>query len=149
MAASAWSVFSYAKGKIGNNTINLSNDTFAITLHRTSASANLNGDISIFSSVASEISATGGYTDLALTGVSWAASGSGYKWDVTDPVFTASGASLNNVRFAVIRSNVGASVGVGSGHLLCYAPLSTAQFAVSTGNTLTIQMAGGGVFNLV
>ena len=73
------------------------------------------------------------------------ASAGAYKWDVTDPVFTASGAALNNIRYAVIRLSSGSTT---SGFPLCYAALSTAQFNVSSGNTLTIQMNANGVFTL-
>jgi hypothetical protein len=64
---------------------------------------------------------------------------------VTDPVFTASASTLSAVRYAVIRKSAGA---VTSGLLLCYAALSTAEFNVTTGNTLTIQMHANGVFTL-
>lgn len=147
MAASAWTIFDKAKKRLGNNDISLSASGFIITLHRTSASANLVGDVTIFSSIGSEVSATGGYTDLALSGQVWTtgASAGEYKWDVTDPVFTASGSAINNVRYAVIRLSVGST---SSGYPLCYAALSTAAFNVSSGNTLTIQMNSSGVFTL-
>lgn len=146
MAASAWTVFDSAKHKIGNGAINLSSHTFRLSLHRTSASANLAGDITIFTSVGDQCSG-GGYAAKTLAGVSWGAGTSAgqQKWDVTDPVFTASASTLSAVRYAVIRKSAGATT---SGLLLCYAALSTAEFNVTTGNTLTIQMAATGVFTL-
>jgi hypothetical protein len=60
-------------------------------------------------------------------------------------VITAIGSTLDAVRFACIRKSSGA---VTSGFVLCYAALSTAAFDVTTGNTLTIQMAATGVFTL-
>jgi hypothetical protein len=145
MAASAWTVFDSAKHKIGNGDIDLSSHTFRLSLHRTSASANLAGDITIFTSVGDQCSG-GGYAAGTLAGVAWTSDGgSGQKWDVTDPVFTASASTLSAVRYAVIRKSAGA---VTSGLLLCYAALSTAEFNVTTGNTLTIQMHANGVFTL-
>lgn len=146
MAASAWTIFDRAKHKIATSTMPLSGGVFRLSLHRTSASANLVGDITIFSSVGDECSG-GGYAAVTLAGVAWTngASAGQQKWDVTDPVITASASTLSAVRYAVIRLSAGSTT---SGHLLCYAALSTAQFNVTTGNTLTIQMASTGVFTL-
>ena len=84
---------------------------------------------------------------VTLAGVAWTngASAGQQKWDVTDPIITAVGSTLSAVRYAVIRLS---GTSVTSGHLLCFAALSTAEFDVSTGNTLTIQMAATGVFTL-
>ena len=145
MAASAWTIFDQAKHYIGMGTIDLSGGSFRLTLHRTSASANLVGNITTFASVGSE-SSGGGYSDFSLASISWGAGTSAgqQKWDVTDPVITASGSTLSAVRYAVIRQSASA----GGGPLLAYAALSTSEFNVTTGNTLTIQMAATGVFTL-
>ena len=149
MAASAWSVFARAKHNIGNGTINLGgNTTFRLTLHTSAASANLASIISTFTSVGNECAATGGYTDQALS-TTWtgaaSAGDSTRTFDIiTDPVITASGAALSNVRFAVVRLSTSA----GGGPLLCYAALSTSQFDVGSSNTLTIQINANGVFTL-
>jgi len=146
MAASAWVVFDRAKHKVGDGTIDLSGGSFRMSLHRTSASANLVGNITIMTSVADEVTG-GGYAELALSGIAWTdgASAGEQKYDCTDPVFTASNSNIVNVRYAVIFAS-GASAG--AEHLLCYAALSTAQFDVTGGNTLTVQMASTGIFVL-
>jgi hypothetical protein len=155
MAASQWTVFARAKHKIGIRTagvasIDLSGDTFKLTLHRTAASANIVGaDVSIFSSVGSLASGGGAATGtgVALAGVTWTTGASlgQHKWDANDVVVTAGGGSnLSAVRYAVIRTSIGAT----SGALLCYAALSTAEFNVNDGNTLTIQMDAAGIFTL-
>jgi hypothetical protein len=146
MAASAWTIFDQAKHYIGDGTIPLSGSTFRLSLHRTSASANLVGDITIFSSVGDQCSG-GGYVALTLADIAWTAGASAgqQKFDCTDPVFTASASTLSAVRYAVIRKSAGATT---SGILLCFAALSTSQFNVSTGNTLTIQMNAAGIFTL-
>ena len=134
MAASPWTVFDSAKHKIGNGDIDLSTSLFRLSLHRTSASANIVGDITIFTSVADECSG-GGYSALTLASVEWTAGTSAgqQKFDTADPIFTASASVLSAVRYAVIRASAGSAA---SGLLLCYAALSTAEFNVTTGNTL-------------
>lgn len=146
MAASAWTIFDSAKHKIGNGDIDLSTHLFRLSLHRTSASANLVGDITIFTSVGSQ-SSGGGYAAATLASVTWAAGTSAgqQKFDSADPIITASSSVLSAVRYAVIRKSVGS---VTSGLLLCFAALSTTEFNISTGNTLTIQMASTGIFTL-
>ena len=58
--------------------------------------------------------------------------------------FTASGASLVNVRFAIIRNSTGA----GAGKVLCFCRLSSSQFTVTSPNTLTVLPAATGIFTL-
>lgn len=149
MAASAWSLFDIAKKHIGNNTYSLSATSgFNMTLHSNSASTNLSGAITTWASIGSEITPAGKYAagGLALSGTVWTtgASAGQYKFDCTDPVFSASGAAIQSIRFAVIMFSGGAT----SGFPLCYAPLSTAQFSVASGNTLTVQMNASGIFTL-
>ena len=146
MAASAWTIFDAGKNFIGVGSMALSANTFRMSLHKSAASTNLSGAITLFTSIGNEVGAGGGYSALALSGVTWAAGTSAgvQKWDCTDPVFTASASDTTNVRYAVIRKSVSAT----GGHPLCFAALSTVAFTVSTGNTLTIQMATTGVFTL-
>lgn len=144
MAASAWTIFDRAKHYMGDGTISLSGGIFRVSLHRTSAAISA-GTGSIFSQVGSE-SSGGGYVAKTLPSHTWTAGASAgqQRFDSGDPVFTASASTLSAVRYAVIRQSGGAT----SGYLLCYAALSTAQFDVSTGNTLTIQMNANGIFTL-
>lgn len=147
MAASAWVVFNQAKHNIGNGVIDLSAGEFRISLHSTGASANLVGDITIKTSVGSEVTggayAAGG---LSLANNTWTAGASAgqQRFDSDDPIWTASGSDIVDVRYAVVATSVTAT----SGLLLCYAALSTTQFTVTTGNTLTIQMNANGIFTL-
>jgi hypothetical protein len=59
-------------------------------------------------------------------------------------IFTASGAALNNIKYALLRNSTGA----GAGKVLCYCTLSTAAFTITSGNTLTITPHSSGVFTL-
>ena len=49
-------------------------------------------------------------------------------------IFTASGAALSAIKYAVIRNSTGA----GAGKVLAFCTLSTAAFSISSPNTLTI-----------
>lgn len=150
-----WKIYAIAKKYIGNGTITLGAGIFRMSLHRVSASANIKvlSTRSTLASITGEISAVGGYaqygrTILPATG-QWTvgASAKQYKFTYTTAglVFTASGASLSNIKYAVVRNSTG---GAGAGKLLCFCTLSTAAFTITSPNTLTILPAATGVFTL-
>lgn len=143
MAASAFQLYNEAKKYIGNATINLSSAAFKMKLC-TSASNASTFTLSTFASITGEISARGGYVagGRALASLVWTvgASAKSYKLDAADLVFTASGSSLNNVKFAVI--------GVSAGKALCWSKLSTSQFTVTSPNTLTVVFDALGIFEM-
>ena len=144
MAVSAWVVNNYAKLKIGNATINLSdNALFRMALYTATASATLvAGDVSVQGSLAGEATG-GGYSagGEQLTGITWTESGGTVTFDSTAYVVTG---SIAAIKYAVIVASVGAT----SGHILCYSKLSTANFAVTGSNTLTITPNASGIFTL-
>ena len=154
MAAGVWKVYAKAKKYIGAGTITLGAGVFKMCLHRTSASAAILAlsTRSTWASIPGEISATGGYVaagrNLVPATAQWTvgASAKSYKFTYTTAglIFTASGASLSNIKYAVIRNSTGA----GAGKVLCFCTLSTAAFTVTSGNTLTITPAATGVFTL-
>ena len=151
MAASAWQLYNEAKKYIGNGTITLGAGVFKMVL-ATSASNASTFTLSAYSELTGEISATGGYVaggkDLVPATGQWTvgASAKQYKftYSTVGLTFTASGASLTNVKYAVIRNSTGA----GAGRLLCWCQLSSSQFTVTSPNTLTILPAATGVFTL-
>lgn len=156
MAAGPWKVYTRAKRLLASGSITLGAGVFRLSLHRTSASADIlrvsNGGISTFASIGSEISATGGYvaggrTLPPATGrwtVGALTEQMKFTYTTAGIVFTASGAGLNNIKYAAIRNSTGA----GAGKVLCFCTLSTAAFTITTGNTLTITPHGNGVFTL-
>jgi len=148
MAATAWTFYNQAKKKIGDGTISLDAGIPKMSLH-TSASNASTTTLTILSSCSAPIVAQGGYAagGRTMQGVAWTIAGdpSSAKWDTTDLVFTASGANLSNVKFAVIHFSAGAAT---SGDLLCWSRLSASQFSVTSGNTLTIQFDAAGIFTL-
>ena len=153
MAAQAWKIFAAAKKKIGNGSLTLHTGVFKMSLHRNSASGTITSlsTISIFSSIVGEISAVGGYAagGRAVPAAIWTlgASALQYKFSYTTGglVFTASGATLANIRYALIRKSSGSTT---SGFPLCYCSLSSANFSITSPNTLTILPASQGVFTL-
>ena len=151
MAASAWQLYNYAKRYIGNGTITLGAGVFKMLL-ATSASNASTFTISTYAQITGEIAATGGYAtggkNLVPATAQWTvgASAKSYKFTMSTVglAFTASGASLTNIRFAVLRN----STGVGAGKLLCFCQLSSSQFTVTSPNTLTVLPAATGIFTL-
>lgn len=155
MAASAWAFFNKAKKLLSQSASGIRLDggnTFRISLHTsasnlgTSASARV---LSTMAGIAGEITPAGGYVagGDALTNVAWTLQGdpASIKWDADDVVFTASGANLSGIQFAVIHMSAG---GAASGYPICWSELSTSPFSVTSGNTLTIQFAAAGIFTL-
>ena len=146
MAASAWSFYNIAKKKIGNGDILLDAGIWKVSLTGSASNASL-ATISKTSQLTDELAVAGGYVagGRTLSTVAWTIAGGSVKFDACDLIFTASGANLSDIKYAVIHNSVGA---VTSGYLLCWSKLSTSQFSVTTGNTLTIQMAAAGIFTL-
>ena len=147
MAASAWQLYNNGKRYIGNGTIELGVGNFKMALF-TSASNTSTFTLSTFASLTSEISATGGYVTggkalVPATG-QWTVGASAkqmkFTYSTVGLTFTASGASLNNIKYAVIYQS--------GGKLLCFCQLSSTQFSVSSPNTLTVLPAATGVFTL-
>lgn len=146
MAAGAWTVYNEAKKYIGNATLNLSTAK-RITLH-TSASNAATATLSIYSELTNEVSEGNGYSSSgkSLASIVWTAgaSASQYKFDADDVVWTGTGGTIANIKIAVI-SNVS---GGASGKLLCRSTLTSSQFTLASGNTLTLQMASAGILTL-
>ena len=151
MAASAWQLYNKAKQYIGNGTITLGAGVFKMLL-ATSASNASTFTLTAYSQITGEISATGGYAtggkDLVPATALWTvgASAKQYKFTMSTVglAFTASGASLTNIKYAILRNSTGAT----AGRLLCLCQLSSSQFTVTSPNTLTVLPAATGIFTL-
>ena len=151
MAASAWQLYNYAKRYIGNGTITLGAGVFKMVLARSASNAST-FTLSTYASVTNEISATGGYVtggkNLVPATGQWTVGASAKQMKFTMSTvglaFTASGASLTNIRYAVLRNSTGAL----AGRLLCFCQLSSSQFTVTSPNTLTVLPAATGIFTL-
>ena len=151
MAASAWQLYNKAKQSIGNGTITLGAGVFKMVLARSASNAST-FTLSTYASVTNEISATGGYVtggkNLVPATALWTvgASAKQYKFTMSSVglAFTASGASLTNIKYAILRNSTGAT----AGRLLCFCQLSSSQFTVTSPNTLTVLPAATGIFTL-
>jgi hypothetical protein len=103
----------------------------------------------VFASLTNEIADGNGYSTSgkAMTGEVWTvgASAQSYKWDADDVVWTGTGGAISNIKGAVIWVS-GASAG--ARHLVAFASLTSTQFNLASGNTLTIQMNSAGIATL-
>lgn len=151
MAATAWQLYNKAKQYIGNGTITLGAGVFKMVL-ATSASNASTFTLTAYSQITNEIAATGGYTtggkNLVPATAYWTVGASAKQMKFTMSTvglaFTASGASLTNIKYAILRNSTGAT----AGKLLCFCQLSSSQFTVTSPNTLTILPAATGIFTL-
>ena len=152
MAASAWQLYNEAKKYIGNGNITLGVGKFYMQLH-TSASNASTFTLSVNSQVDNQVAAAGGYvaggrllvpeTGQWVQGLS--AKQQKFTMSSIGLAFTASGASIVDIKYAVIRNSVSSAA---SGKLLCWCKLSTSQFTVASPNTLTVLPATTGIFTL-
>lgn len=147
MAASAWVIYNESKKYLLQGDIDLNAATLRMGLY-TSASNAATATLSRHDQVTNEVTEGNGYSSSgkALT-YTWTAgaSASEYRLDATAVIWTATGGSIANIKYAVIFQE-GASAGARK--LLCYSQLSTAQFTVTIGNTLTISTPANGIFEL-
>jgi len=147
MAAGAWTFYNIAKKKLMDGTFDLDTNTFRMSLY-TSASNAATLTLSTRTSVTTEVTEANGYSSSGkpLASVTWAtgASATEFRWNCAAIVWTAAGGSIANVKFAVIWGNSGAA----ADKLLCFSQLSTAQFTITSGNTLTITPSANGIFEL-
>lgn len=150
MAASAWVIYNTFKRYMGDGTCKLGTDVFRMALF-TSASNAATATLSVLGSVTNEVAnankyLTGGKT---LAGNTWStgASAGEMRFDATATIWSASGGNIANIRYAVIYDE---STGVSAGlrKLVAQSALSTAQFTVTAGNTLTVTPSANGVFEL-
>tara|TARA_B100001059_G_scaffold130126_1_gene130105 strand:+ start:2281 stop:2739 length:459 start_codon:yes stop_codon:yes gene_type:complete len=151
MAASAWQLYNEAKKYIGNGTITLGAGVFKMVL-ATAASNASTFTLSAYSEITNEIAAAGGYVtggrNLVPATAQWTVGASAKQMKFTMSsvglAFTASGASLVDIKYAILRNSTGAA----AGRLLCWCQLSSSNFTVSSPNTLTVLPAATGIFTL-
>lgn len=141
MAATAWQLYNEAKKYLQNGTIQIGTSTLKLKLY-TSASNASTFTLSTLASVTNQATG-GGYSEgktLAGVVLSSILSAKSYSFDANDVVFTASGSTLTNVKFAVI--------GISGGKALCWSRLSSSQFSVTSPNTLTVVVHANGIYEM-
>jgi len=152
MAASAWQLYNSAKSHIGNGTITLGAGVFKMVLAQAASNAST-FTLSVFGSLTNEVAAAGGYVaggrNLVPATAQWVQGASAKQQKFTMSsiglAFTASGASIVDIKYAIIRNSVSSAA---SGKLLCWCQLSSANFTVASPNTLTVLPATTGIFTL-
>jgi hypothetical protein len=151
MAASAWQLYNSAKSSIGNGTITLGAGVFKMALAKAASNASTFTLIA-FGSLTNEVAAAGGYVaggrNLVPATGQWVQGASAKQQKFTMSAiglaFTASGASIVDIKYAIIRNSTGST----AGKLLCWCQLSSANFTVASPNTLTVLPATTGIFTL-
>jgi len=151
MAATAWQLYNEAKKYIGNGTITLGAGVFKMVLAQSASNAST-FTFSVYSQINNEVANAGGYLtggrNLVPATSQWTVGASAKQMKFTQTTagltFTASGANLVNIKYAIIRNSTGST----AGKLLCFCRLSSSQFTVTTPNTLTIIPAATGIFTL-
>jgi len=157
MAATAWQLYNSAKSNIGNGTIRLGTGVFKMVLAKAASNASTftlsaYGGGGTLTSVTNEVAAAGGYVtggrNLLPAAGQWVqgASAKQQKFTMSSVglAFTASGASIVDIKYAIIRNSTGST----AGKLLCWCQLSSANFTVTSPNTLTVLPAATGIFTL-
>lgn len=150
MAAQAWKFYNDFKRYMADGTVDLDGATFDMHLFQ-SASNFATATLSTLGSLTSEVASGNGYTlsGRALTRTwSTGASASEMRFDANDEIFSASGGNIANIKAAAIVARTGASGKATANKLVCYASLSSGQFTINDGNTLTITMSANGIFEL-
>lgn len=149
MAAGNWIVYNSAKEYMMDGTMDLDGDTFKVALATSSYTPALtHTQYSDFS--ANEVANGNGYTTGGVTVTqTWTANGGDATqmiFDSDDPTWTASGGSIV-ARYAILYDDTVVSP---ADALVAYCLLDTtpADVTATDGNSLTIQIASGGYFNL-
>tara|TARA_R110000787_G_scaffold146539_2_gene260298 strand:+ start:269 stop:727 length:459 start_codon:yes stop_codon:yes gene_type:complete len=151
MAASAWQLYNEAKKYIGNGSITLGAGVFKMVLAKAASNAST-FTISTYAELTNEVATAAGYVaggrNLVPATAQWVTGASAKQMKFTMSsiglAFTASGASIVDIKYAVLRNSTGA----GAGKLLCWCQLSSANFTVASPNTLTVLPAATGIFTL-
>jgi hypothetical protein len=148
MAAQAFKIYNLAKKKLGQASLNLSTGNFRLGLY-TSASNAATLTLGVLSSLTSEVTEANGYSSSGKACATrvWTvgASAKSYKFDFDDLVWTATGGTIPNIKFAVIWAS-GASAG--ARHLVAVGSLTSTQFTLAQNNTLTLSPNSLGAFTM-
>ena len=147
MAAQAWTVYNSAKEYIGDGTIDMDTNVWRIGLYKSTSNAATLTLLSA-SQLTNEVSNQNGYTTggKTLSATTWAAgtSAKAIQFDSTAAFWSANGGTITSIQFAVIYQSAG------NNELLCFSSLSSAIFAVTDTNRLTITPHdGSGIFEMV
>ena len=147
MAAQAWTVYNKAKEYMADGTMDLDTAEFKMALFKSTSNADTLTLLSL-SQVTDEVNASWGYATGGKTcsATTWAegTSAKAIQFDSTAVFWSANGGTITSIQFAVVYQNTG------NNELLCYSSLSSAIFAVTDTNRLTVTPHdGSGYFEMV
>jgi len=150
MAASAWVIYNKFKEYMADGTMDLDDDVFRLGLYTSTSNAGT-ATLSTRGSVTNEVTNANGYATggKTLAGVTWAtgASAGEMRFDATATIWSASGGNIANIKYAVIYDET-TGTSAGNRNLVASSQLSSANFTVTDGNTLTITPSANGIFEL-
>lgn len=145
MAADAWTVHDRFKEYMGDNTIDMDGDTFAMRLY-TSASNITTTSVGDATTATNEVANANGYITggVTLTSVTWNRSAGTVTFDSDDGQWTASGGNIT-ARFAAIIDTT-----TTPDEVVCSTTLDNtpADVTATDGNTFTVQINASGIFTL-
>lgn len=143
MAAGNWILYNKARKKIVNGTIDLNTSAFRMKMFKAGASASVSvSTLSLLSQIGStNYTANMSTYPLVAATVTAIAASATHKFTANNIVVTASGGDAS-VQYAALYTSLSA----GGGHMLAWCKLSTAGFAVTSTNTLTVTTPTNGFF---
>jgi hypothetical protein len=150
MAAGKWKLYEVSKLWLSDGTFDLDDGTsWQMGLYLSTSNANtLTLATPNLAAITNEHSATStGYTTggVALTGVGWTQTSGTGKFTCNNAQWTASTNGLA-ARFAIIYKNATVNTIVKPVLCVCLLDTTPADVTATNGNTLTVQIAAGGVF---
>ncbi len=156
MAVSAWVIYNNFKLLLGTRAINLDADKFDLHLFTSAASASISEfTLTTWTELTGEVASTGDYSRAgASRGTTYSAGDSAKqkRFDMSDIVFTASTASIIDIKFALVvhRATTTASAKDPTNQVCMFSQLTATEFPLNTGSTLTISTpAADGIFELL
>jgi hypothetical protein len=140
MAAAAFKVYNRAKRYLIDGTIDMDSAILRMGLFKSTSNAST-FTLSTAAAVTNAVNAAG-YTGVkSLTASVVSVNASTFKFTFANVIFTASGADLTSVMYAVIYQS--------GGKAITWSKLSSSVFTVTSGNTLTISAnATNGAFTI-
>jgi len=139
MAAGPWVIYNEFKAAYGLKLLNLNTDSMKVALFlSTSNAGNTSLTTARYATLTNQAANANGYTTGGVVcAPTYSQTGGTATFDIADAAWTASGGSIT-ARFAVLYDDTAANK-----DLICYCLLDStpADVTVTTGNTLTIQIA--------
>lgn len=147
MAAGAWVFFNGGKLALGR-ALDLSTDTFKITLHNSTYTPNA-ATQSAYADLTNELSTANGYTNggATLANVTWTNTAGTEKFTSDAVVWTASGAGITAM-YAVLRASGTFNTVVGPLIAYCLLDSTPQDVTASAGNPFTITPHANGYFDM-